>query len=770
MTAEHAARRVLPALAALFLVTHLAALPPAPDDIDALNFMLGVRNFDVAHHQPHPPGYPVFIALGKLSTPVLRVLHVPAPEVRGLAVWSAAGGAALVLLLFALWRAMDPDPWRPLVATTLAIASPLVWFTSLRPLSDVTGLCLAVGSLCLIVRALPTPWTVTANAPSRALVSGAFLAGVAIGIRSQTLVLTAPLLAFAWLLPRSGLSMRARLLSLGAAALGAALWAIPLVVASGGLSGYLIALGSQAGEDFSGVAMVWTNRSPRIVVQALLNTFVEPWAWPALAGVILALACGGGLVLLAGVLGRRAASVATDRGPDFSGVRALVLLGVMFGPYAMFHVVFQETATVRYAMPLVLPLTYLAAAAVTRARRFGSIVVTAGLVLAMLWTAVPASVAYARTPSPIFSALADMTSAAHPATLVGMHRRVWTESRRARLWTGQPTVTLLPAPRDFEWLELIRAWRAGDVPQTWFLADPRRTDLALVDPASRSTVRYRWPFQGATYVGGARPDEIDLVTIANPGWFLEQGWSLTPEVAGITQRDGWGPHRRPSVGWIRRRSTGAVLMIGGRHLGAPTDRPATVHVTLDDQPLLAFAVTPGFFLRFEPIPAGRFAGDGTFARLSVTATADGGVVSPVAIEQFDLQPPAIAELGFDAGWHEPEYNPATGRTWRWMSERATMEVRGGEGDVTLRVRGEGTRRYFTRGSHLTVSVAGQAVGTSDVGQDFDVEVRVPREQLAKGDGRVSFETDQMFIPGDREGTADRRHLAVRIYSVTVSSR
>ena len=36
------------------------------DDIDAINFTLGVRSFDVAHHQPHPPGYPVLIAAGKM--------------------------------------------------------------------------------------------------------------------------------------------------------------------------------------------------------------------------------------------------------------------------------------------------------------------------------------------------------------------------------------------------------------------------------------------------------------------------------------------------------------------------------------------------------------------------------------------------------------------------------------------------------------------------------------------------------------------------------
>ena len=213
------------------------------------------------------------------------------------------------------------------------------------------------------------------------------------------------------------------------------------------------------------------------------------------------------------------------------------------------------------------------------------------------------------------------------------------------------------------------------------------------------------------------------------------------------------------------------MMIGGRHLGSPSDPPATITVMLDDRSLVTFDVAPGFFLRFEPIASGRLEGDGTFAKLAVTATnSAGGAVPPVAIEQFDVQPPDAIELGFDSGWHEPEYNPATGRSWRWMSERATMALRGGKGDVTLTITGEATRRYFPRGSRFTVLVAGQPVVTSDIGQDFALEVRIPRELLVRGDGRVTFETDQMFIPGDREGTADRRHLGVRLYSVTASSR
>ena len=51
--------------AALFLLLHLPYLPKSLEDVDSINFALGVRDFNVAHHQPHPPGYPVFMALAK---------------------------------------------------------------------------------------------------------------------------------------------------------------------------------------------------------------------------------------------------------------------------------------------------------------------------------------------------------------------------------------------------------------------------------------------------------------------------------------------------------------------------------------------------------------------------------------------------------------------------------------------------------------------------------------------------------------------------------
>ena len=55
------------AVAVAYLALHLPALAPNLEDVDSINFALGLREFDPARHQPHPPGYPVFIAMGRVS-------------------------------------------------------------------------------------------------------------------------------------------------------------------------------------------------------------------------------------------------------------------------------------------------------------------------------------------------------------------------------------------------------------------------------------------------------------------------------------------------------------------------------------------------------------------------------------------------------------------------------------------------------------------------------------------------------------------------------
>jgi hypothetical protein len=102
-----------------------------------------------------------------------------------------------------------------------------------------------------------------------------------------------------------------------------------------------------------------------------------------------------------------------------------------------------------------------------------------------------------------------------------------------------------------------------------------------------------------------------------------------------------------------------------------------------------------------------------------------------------------------------------------MSDRAVAWVRPTGRDVVLTLSGESPLRYFDRASAVVVRVAGQEVARLAIPGDFSEDVTLPAGRLESAGGLVEVEADQSFVPAEREGGADRRRLALRIYDLTV---
>ena len=113
-----------------------------------------------------------------------------------------------------------------------------------------------------------------------------------------------------------------------------------------------------------------------------------------------------------------------------------------------------------------------------------------------------------------------------------------------------------------EWLELAAYWRAGNTAPVWFLADPARTDIELIDPLSRTLhAHYVWNFQRQNFMSGVRPDIVDLIKIDSPpGWFGEEGWHLTSETLNMSERLG----KHEAVAYVRNRPDAALVVVGTR--------------------------------------------------------------------------------------------------------------------------------------------------------------------------------------------------------------
>jgi len=726
-------------IAVAYLAAHLPFLAPSLEDYDSINFALGLRDYDPARHQPHPPGSPVYIALGRLLLAVVSSvwpsLGRTEPEALTLALWSAVAGGVAIVAVAQVFAALQADRRTSIWSVALLAATPLFWISGLRPMSDLPGLAAAVAAQALVLRGRARP---------RSLIAGACIAGLAAGIRIQTIFLTLPLLVLVLWQTRGGWRPMAAFVA------SVLLWAVPLVVDSGGVEGYLRALGSQAGEDFAWVNMLWLEPTPRRLAFALYETFVLPWGSGLLAGAVGAAAAVGGLL-----------TGARDR-------QAFLLLLVAFAPYAAFHLLLQETMTVRYALPTLPLVVWLAARGAAGLGRLAPVVMTP-LVVGALAVSVPVGAAYGREAHPAFRAVADAARASAPASRAAVfaHHSVW----RALHAEGGALPPLPEPPRLYEWLGPVNYWKGGGTSPVWFFADPRRTDLALIDPQVRlDVVRYRWAVAERPELSGARPTGADWYRMAAPGWFAEEGWSLTPETGGLASATATSPDHRPIVAWVRRRSGPLHLMVGGRHLGEAGDPPADFELAIDGvvRDRWRLTVEERNFLRFLDLPEGVARGDGAFARLTISARVpdSDGRRAPVGIRQFDIQSADRMLYAFAEGWHEEEYDPATGRRWRWTSERSVLRLKGATTGVALVLRGESPLRYVDAPPTVRVTAGGRVVAEFHPDADFEWRVTIPAEDVARG-AAVAIETDPVYLPGPAEGTGDERHLGLRMFECRV---
>ena len=205
---------------------------------DSVQFALAMDEYNVVKHQPHPPGYFLYVMAG-------RLVHLLVPDANAaLVTLSILAGAAAAPLLYLLARRLS-GAGAAAAATLFFATSPVVWLYGEVALSDIVEGCAVTGVALLC-------WRARAGSRRDVLLSALAL-GIAGGFRQQSLPLLLPLWLYAaW-------PHRWRLLLVGAA-LGAAAvvaWAVPMVLLSGGARAYAEA-----------VAYVWRSMHGAAVVRA----------------------------------------------------------------------------------------------------------------------------------------------------------------------------------------------------------------------------------------------------------------------------------------------------------------------------------------------------------------------------------------------------------------------------------------------------------------------------------------------------------------------
>ena len=194
-------------------------------DIDSINFALALQRFDPVVHQPHPPGYFLYVCLGRLSNAIFPDANV---ALVAISVLASCGAAALIYLLANDWFGRAAA----LFAGLMFVFSPLAWFHGTVALTYIVEACFsaAVGYCC---------WRVYSGA-SGYMLPAAISLGLAAGFRQSSLLILGPLFLF------SIRSVPRRIAIRGIAVLALVLmaWFIPMLQAAGGWNAYFSSLWS----------------------------------------------------------------------------------------------------------------------------------------------------------------------------------------------------------------------------------------------------------------------------------------------------------------------------------------------------------------------------------------------------------------------------------------------------------------------------------------------------------------------------------------------
>jgi len=173
---------------AWWLAEHPAALPSD----DALFFARGLTRFDVLDFAPQFPGYPGFIAMGRL---VLALVHDP---VRALFIVTTAVALLIPPAAAALaWRVTGRQACA-LAAFAVTLTTPLLPDLALSLLSDGAGILFLLAALALLPADRAAP-----RQPALPWLAGAALGWAACCRPSDAVLLAGAFAGIAWRLPRT---------------------------------------------------------------------------------------------------------------------------------------------------------------------------------------------------------------------------------------------------------------------------------------------------------------------------------------------------------------------------------------------------------------------------------------------------------------------------------------------------------------------------------------------------------------------------------------
>jgi len=204
--------------AILVFASRVAIAPRTFWEHDELLFAQGVESFEPLRFHPHPPGYPLYILLGKF---VNLFVH----DIFTSLVWISIVSCVVGFLALArLFRHLIDDADLAVAAALLVYFAAAMLVHSVLPMSDSASFAMVALTLLAVVH-------LRDETHERAAILTGVAASCAIGLRPQLLVPLAPVLLLALIEMRR---LKQRIASVLAFAFISFLWFLPLVDAAGG--------------------------------------------------------------------------------------------------------------------------------------------------------------------------------------------------------------------------------------------------------------------------------------------------------------------------------------------------------------------------------------------------------------------------------------------------------------------------------------------------------------------------------------------------------
>lgn len=206
----------------LFFITIVSRIPFRSRvlyHMDSVQYALATEHYDISVHQPHPPGYFLYVMLGKLLNTITHDSNT------SFVIISILASGALVVAVYALAKRMFNER-TALAASLLAMTSPIIWFHGEVALNYILEgfLSTLIAYYC---------WR-TISGEEKAVLAASLALAFAAGIRQTMLMFLLPL----WLLALVKVPARYKLYAFALLILGIISWFLPMVSLTGGYMKY----------------------------------------------------------------------------------------------------------------------------------------------------------------------------------------------------------------------------------------------------------------------------------------------------------------------------------------------------------------------------------------------------------------------------------------------------------------------------------------------------------------------------------------------------